>query len=112
MYTKNLKIESLINKNIKLGNSVKFIDDSLMALKTDNKYLASKYNIEDSLLIINSYKELTNSENKLKDIIGIVIEINVKDYCSVGYKSAYITDITVKLGDAEFRTSSKMVIKI
>lgn len=101
---KSSTLKTYINPNIQLGDRVKLIDGSALSCDTH----------KEDLYIVFSYPALTGSESTIKDMEGIVVEINVQDRIlnSRGLSMAYLQDIVVSLGKANFRTCSKFVMKI
>ena len=99
-----------INPNIKVGDKVFLIDGSgLTLVKEDDSEDANEY------YIIFSYPDKTGSKLLLQSIEAKVIEVNVRDKISHRVDTLMnplLQDIVVKVGDAEFRTCSKLVKKV
>ena len=62
---RSFKIKKLINKNIKVGDTVKIVDGSGISLKN---------NYNKKIYIVNYYPELTGSNSNLKDINATVLK--------------------------------------
>lgn len=100
MYKKSFIIREYINTEIKVGDKVKFWDGSGISCDKSNK----------DIYIVIPYKELTRSGSKLMDIEGEVVEVGIKNRVISGsVDTAYLQDITVRLGSGLFRTCSKFV---
>jgi len=100
----SLKLRTLINPEIKVGDKVHLIDGS---------GLTSIDFPDNDFYIIYAYENLTKDPCILKNIESEVIEVGVNEYVSQGSCStAYVQDIVIKAGEVKFRTCSNFVIKI
>lgn len=100
MKTGSLEIRTLINKEIKKGDTVRLIDGSGL----------SHIESTEAFYIIYAYYNETGLNQALKHIDAEVLEVGVCDYCVLGAaKNVYLQDIVIKIGNAKFRTSSKFV---
>lgn len=96
---RSFKIKKLINKNIKVGDTVKIVDGSGISLKN---------NYNKKIYIVNYYPELTGSNSNLKDINATVVKTGVKNYVCEGVSGfSFRQDVVIKIGNSEFRTFSK-----
>jgi len=114
---KSMIIRTLIDKDIKVNDRVRVIDGSSLTY-LGKEYLPNKAEYGDNpkeCVIVESYPLLTGSTDKLKDIIADVIEISIKNRCTIpsfGLDVGYLQDIVVKIGNGYFRTSSKLTRKL
>lgn len=98
---RSVEVNFEINKKIKVGDSIKIFNGSSLSRKDDN---------ERSYYIVSFYPEVTGTNDDLEEIIGSVVETNITDQIHISnFDWGYLQDIVIKLGDAEFRTSSRMV---
>lgn len=101
---KTNKIQSRVNKNIKVGDKVKIIDGSYLTVKGDNT---------QNPIIPFPLPEVTGTNEELNKIVGEVVESGITNYCTNPFlEKVTIQDIVVKLGNGLFRTSSKEVVLI
>lgn len=101
MRKKTLNLLSYINPAIEVGDTVRFKDGSSLSCPDHN---------DQDFYIVHAYPNFTGSSLNLKEMLGKVVETGVTDKIIVGaVDNAYVQDIAVQLGDAIFRTSSKMV---
>ena len=95
-----------IDKSIKVGDKVWLSNGSAVSCDT-------RENGQQIRLFINfKYRMLTGSDDKLRDMIGEVIEVDVKDRVFMGEDFACLQDIVIRLGTGIFRTPSKFVKKV
>jgi len=107
MNKKSYQIIHLYNKDIKVGNNVYLTDGSaLTLLDDDDKFISDNYYLSQP------YLHITGSRLILKEIKGIVTEINIKDRITIGPIDAYSQDIIVQIGKAKFRTCSALVKQV
>ena len=93
--------------SISVGDSVFLTDGSALSLKSDDKFRFEKY------YIVDSYPKITGDYHDLKNIKGTVTKVGIKNRIIYsGFSWCYVQDIIVKVGNAEFRTASKMVTKV
>lgn len=106
---KSIQLFTLINKDIKVGDKVKFTDGSSLSLKGHNDLSYYKNN---ELYIIYAYPEITGVSDILKEIEGTVIETGITNVVCLSDEWCYLQDCVIQLGKAQFRTASKHVIKV
>jgi len=106
---KSLEIKEY-HQQLEVGDRVRVIDGSSLTVKENGIYDPQL----EECIIICAYPELTGSSNRLKDIVGTVVEINITDRIVPGEATliAYRQDIVIQLHKAFFRTASRMVRKI
>lgn len=98
---RSVKINFEVNTKIKVGDSIRIFDGSSLSRKDDNRR---------SYYIVNSYPAIIGTNDDLNEIIGSVVETNITDQIHISnFDWGYLQDIVIKLGDSEFRTSSRMV---
>ncbi len=103
------KIESYIDPNIRVGEIVRLVDGSGLSLKSDSV----NDNKNKNYYIVDSYPETTGIDKILSKIDAKVVEIGINDYVIVGVaRIAYVQDIIIQIGDAQFRTCSQFVRNI
>ena len=103
MKTHSLRLKRHINQSIEVGNVVKLIDGSGLTHKNKN----------GSYYIIYPYVDETGLEEPLENCYGVVTEKGLYNYITESVcRTAYMQDIVVKIGNAEFRTCSQFVEKI
>lgn len=107
---KSYTLNSTINKDIKVGDTVLFIDGSTLTNKEDDE-LASWEEAED-IYIVYSYPNITKIHRVLKEIPMTVLEVDIKDKLVVICKTLMYQDIIVGNDDFQFRTNSYHVRKI
>ena len=96
-----LKLSRRINKDIKVGDTVRLTDGSGLTFDGDKK------------LIIYSDPEITGSELKLLDLDFKVVETNVKDSIAASVcNTFYLQDIAIEINGKIFRTCSSFVKKV
>jgi len=95
----SLKIKKYINPHIEVGDKIKLIDGSAL----------SHIKLKGDFYIIYSYPEITGTDALLKDIVGEVVETNIKNRGCFGDFHIYVQDIVISLGKTKFRTCSKFV---
>ena len=95
-----LKLRPLQEQTLKVGDTVKLIDgSSLTAL-----------NYDEEVYIVFPYKKLTGTEERLKDIIAVVTDVEVEGlFCKGADNSIYKQDIELVAGTGIFYTNSSMV---
>ena len=105
---RNYQVQKLIDKSIKVGDQVFLHDGSSLSLKSDDEKDLTAY------YIVFPYPELTGLGDDLMYIKSTVVETGVKDKAITSSVNniAYLQDIVVKVGNAEFRTSSQLVHNI
>jgi len=100
---KSIKLHKCINKEIKVGDKVKIYDGSSLTLNVEDT--------DKSYYVVYEYPEITGLNMELQNIIGQVVETGIED--KITFREfgewCYLQDIIVKLGNAQFRTASKMV---
>lgn len=97
----SIKLVVLKNPQIKIGDRVYLRDGSGVTPVTSN----------EEVYIVNAYPHLTGRDEKLMDMIGVVVAINVCEYvCRAGFNdNLYLQDVVVCLGEGLFRTCSEFV---
>lgn len=109
MNKKSYKIKHLRNADINIGDEVYLIDGS--ALTILNPDGSDPVDVTNNLYIVDSYPSLTGLNIPLKEIKAIVIKTNITDSIIPGFILAYVQDIIVQIGTAQFRTCSDLVRK-
>lgn len=100
---KSKLIKKLIDKNIKLGDTVFLKDGSA---------LSSIEKPNEGFYIILPYPSLTKSELKLKELPAIVTEVEINNIVLAGnYDWCWLQDIIIDINGAKFRTASQCVYK-
>ena len=91
-----------VNDNIKIGDNVKLFDGSAVT------YIEPTL---ETIYIVNAYSELTGTYDILKNIVGKVIEVNIRNKVVPSGIDDYMygQDIVVQLGIGLFRTCSQFV---
>jgi len=105
-FKKNIKVISLeTKKNFEIGEVVKLIDGSALAIVGD-KYPNQNY------YIVDAYPDLMQDSRKLTDIPFTVVQKDITGRGTLSDNNVFITDIIVQsdLG-IQFYTSSKLVMK-
>lgn len=104
MKKQSLTIEYYIDKEIKKGDKVKFIDGSGM----------SNHNFPDeTFYIVFSYPKVLKTESIIKDLEFEVVETGITNKgCSGAFPKIYIQDIAVSYNGVVFHTPSNFVTKL
>lgn len=105
---KSIKIQlnnSEINPQICVGDTVKLYDGLALTLVDDDEL-----NTPQTRYVACAYPELTGSHQVLKDMQGEVIANGINNrFCTGIFGGSYQQDIIVRVGEALFRTNSRMV---
>lgn len=105
MRKQSLEIQLRRQVSIQVGDTVRIIDGSALSVKDDPDRVVS---------IVHPYPDTTGSEDILERIpctvleVGIINHVHPFEVCGI----AYLQDLVIQVGDAEFRTNSRMVRKL
>lgn len=102
---KKITLTKHINPSIRVGDKVRMVDGSAFSYSGKQT---------ESLLITQSYPELTGLNANIKNIDATVLAVNINNVATLSHviDAAYITDIKLSIGVGEFFTCSKFVEKV
>ncbi len=96
------ELEYYIDPTIEVGDKVRMIDGSGLSIA----------NSSEEVYVVDSYPELLGTDRLLKNLIATVIAVGVETNGINGYKTIYIQDIQIQIGEVVFNTCSQFVSKV